>query len=63
MSGVLEKYILAIITTDSTKVAGGTAIFICKTKEEMNFTAKNLEAILDGIAHGIGDDMYVIVKH
>lgn len=59
----LEKYILAIITTDETKAKGGTAIFICKTTEEMNFYAKNLEAILDGIAHGIGDDMYVIVKH
>lgn len=63
MSTVIEKYILAIITTDQTKVAGGTAIFICKTKEEMDVFAKNLEAILDGIAHGIGDDMYVIVKH
>lgn len=63
MSTVIEKYILAIITTDHTKAAGGTAIFICKTKEEMDLFAKNLEAILDGIAHGIGEDMYVIVKH
>jgi hypothetical protein len=63
MSSVLEKYILAIITTDETKAAGGTAIFICKTQEEMNFYAKNLEAILDGIAHGIGEDLYIIVKH
>jgi hypothetical protein len=63
MSNVLEKYILAIITTDKTKAAGGTAIFICKTQEEMDFYAKNLEAILDGIAHGIGDDLYVVVKH
>ncbi|MBZ5753001.1 MULTISPECIES: capping complex subunit for YIEGIA [Metabacillus] len=59
----LEKYILAIITTDETKPAGGTAIFICKTEEEMDLYAKNLEAILDGIAHKIGDDLYVIVKH
>ncbi|MDQ0232947.1 capping complex subunit for YIEGIA [Metabacillus malikii] len=63
MSSSLEKYILAIITTDKTKAAGGTAIFTCETKEEMDFYAKNLEAILDGIAHGIGDDLYVIVKH
>jgi hypothetical protein len=63
MSNVLEKYILAIITTDETKAAGGTAIFICKTQEEMHFYAKNLEAILDGIAHGIGEDLYIIVKH
>jgi hypothetical protein len=25
--------------------------------------AMNLEAILDGIAHGIGEDLYLIVKH
>ncbi|QGQ46706.1 capping complex subunit for YIEGIA [Metabacillus sediminilitoris] len=63
MSTELEKYILAIITTDESRAAGGTAIFICKTKEEMHVYAKNLEAILDGIAHGIGDDLYVVVKH
>jgi hypothetical protein len=63
MSSVLEKYILAIITTDEKKAAGGTAIFICKTQEEMHFYAKNLEAILDGIAHGIGEDLYIVVKH
>jgi hypothetical protein len=63
MSTELEKYILAIITTDETRAAGGTAVFICKTQEEMHFYAKNLEAILDGIAHGIGEDLYVVVKH
>lgn len=59
----LEKYILAIITTNPSKASGSTAIFNCQTKDEMDFVAKNLEAILDGIAHGIGDDLYIIVKH
>ncbi|WP_070121151.1 capping complex subunit for YIEGIA [Bacillus marinisedimentorum] len=59
----LEKYILAVITTNPNKVSGGTASFICETKEEMEFVAGNLEAILDGIAHGLGEEMYVIVKH
>ncbi|MEA3319016.1 MAG: hypothetical protein U9Q88_03230 [Bacillota bacterium] len=59
----MEKYILAVITTNATKVAGGAPIFTCETKEEMEFIAANLEAILDGIAHGLGDDLYIIVKH
>ncbi|WP_223702059.1 capping complex subunit for YIEGIA [Sutcliffiella deserti] len=59
----LSKYILAVITTDSSKITGGAPIFTCKTKEEMEFVAANLEAILDGIAHGLGEELYVIVKH
>ncbi|MFC4324161.1 capping complex subunit for YIEGIA [Litchfieldia salsa] len=59
----IEKYILAIITTNPSKVAGSTAIFTCQSKEEMEQTAASLEAILDGIAHGLSDDLYVIVKH
>ncbi|WP_226679729.1 capping complex subunit for YIEGIA [Sutcliffiella horikoshii] len=59
----VEKYILAVITTNASKVAGGAPIFTCETKEEMEFVAANLEAILDGIAHGLGEELYVIVKH
>jgi len=60
---ILEKTILAVITTDSSKVKGSASVFICKDREEMDLFAKNLEAILDGIAHAIGEDLYVIVKH
>ncbi|WP_243290076.1 hypothetical protein [Bacillus sp. FJAT-47783] len=60
---ILEKSILAVITTDQTKLQGSVATFICKDREEMDLFAKNLEAILDGIAHAIGEDVYVVVKH
>lgn len=60
---ILEKSILAVITTDQAKIQGSTATFICKDREEMDLFAKNLEAILDGIAHAIGEDVYVVVKH
>lgn len=60
---MLEKYILAAITTDASKVSGGTPVFTCKTKEEMELVAANLEAILDGIAHGLSENLYIIVKH
>ncbi|WP_017755596.1 capping complex subunit for YIEGIA [Calidifontibacillus oryziterrae] len=59
----LEKYILAIITTNKDKVNGATAVFTCETKDEMEHVAANLEAILDGIAHRLTDEVYVIVKH
>ncbi|MBM4762136.1 hypothetical protein [Bacillus sp. B15-48] len=59
----LEKYILAVITTNRNKVPAGTGVFYCDTKEELEHFAANLEAILDGIAHSLSDDLYVIVKH
>jgi len=59
----LEKAILAIITTDKQKISGGAPIFICDNKEELEYTAANLEAITDGIAHALSEDLYIIVKH
>jgi hypothetical protein len=58
-----EKMILAVITTNQQKVAGGAPVFICETKEEMEKIAANLEAILDGIAHELTEELLIIVKH
>lgn len=60
---VIEKAILAIITTNNTKIDGGAPIFICETKEELERISANLEAITDGIAHALSDELYIIVKH
>ncbi|UOQ42699.1 hypothetical protein MUN89_12030 [Halobacillus salinarum] len=61
----MEKYILAVITLHSNKnkISGGPAVFLCETIEEMENVAANLEAILDGIAHALSEQMYIIVKH
>ncbi len=59
----LEKYILAVITTNKNKVPAGTGVFYCDSKQEMETITANLEAILDGIAHGLSEELYVIVKH
>ncbi|WP_028783047.1 capping complex subunit for YIEGIA [Thalassobacillus devorans] len=61
----LEKAILAAITTDQSRerVGGGMPIFYCDTREEMEKVAANLEAIIDGIAHALSKDLYIIVKH
>ena len=47
---MLESVILAVITTTPEKFAGGAPLFTCESKEELEFVANNLEAILDGIA-------------
>ncbi|MGM9924321.1 MAG: capping complex subunit for YIEGIA [Bacillus sp. (in: firmicutes)] len=60
---VIEKYILAAVTTSKAKVLMAPALFHCGTIEEMDSFAVNLEAILDGIAHKLSDDVYIIVKH
>lgn len=60
---IIEKAILAAVTMNPSKVSGGTAVFTCQSKEEMDTLAANLEAILDGIAHLVGEDLYIIVKH
>ncbi|HAQ08426.1 MAG TPA: hypothetical protein DCR24_13250 [Bacillus bacterium] len=60
---MLEKFILAVITTNPKKAPVGTAVFHCDSKEEMEAVAANLEAILDGIAHALTEELYVIVKH
>ncbi|MGN1401223.1 MAG: capping complex subunit for YIEGIA [Bacillus sp. (in: firmicutes)] len=60
---VIEKYILAVITSDKEKVPIAPAVFYCDTIKEMNDFCINLEAILDGIAHKLSDEVYIIVKH
>lgn len=62
MSESLTKVILSVITTNRNRAAGERLSF-CNDQKEMELFAKNLEAILDGIAHKIGDDVYLIVKH
>ncbi|PLS16361.1 hypothetical protein CVD28_18010 [Bacillus sp. M6-12] len=59
----VEKYILAVVTTNPQKVPSGAHIFHCQDKKEMDHFAANLEAILDGIAHSLSDEVYIIVKH
>lgn len=63
MTTTLTSYILAVITTNPEKFAGGAPSFICDSVEEMEFVSNQLEAILDGIAHRLQENVYIIVKH
>ena len=60
---IIKKSIEAIITTNKDIVSGGAPIFICKSSEEIEKLAANLEAITDGIAHALSDELFIIVKH
>ncbi|PLT28322.1 capping complex subunit for YIEGIA [Peribacillus deserti] len=59
----IDKAILAVITTNHKLVPAGTNVFHCGSQQEMFEITKNLEAILDGIAHALKDDLFIIVKH
>ncbi|MGD6803360.1 hypothetical protein FZC79_06075 [Rossellomorea vietnamensis] len=59
----VDKFILAAVTTYPEKVPSGTAVFHCRTQEELLKVSANLEAILDGIAHELDDGLFIIVRH
>lgn len=59
----IEKAILAVITLNESKISGGAPIFICGDQKELESVAANLEAITDGIAHALGEELFIIVKH
>ena len=59
---MLESVILAVITTTRRSLLV-VPLFTCESTEELEFVANNLEAILDGIAHRLQENVYIIVKH
>ncbi len=59
----VEKAILAVLTTNPKKAPTGVALFHCDNQEEMETIGAKLEAILDGIAHSLTEEIMIIVKH
>lgn len=59
----IEKFILAVVTTNPARVPNGATVFVCDDKTQMEEYASHLEAILDGIAHSLTEEVYIIVKH
>lgn len=59
----IEKIILAVVTTNTNKISSGLAVFHCDSQEEMYSISSRLEAILDGIAHKLTEEIIIIVKH
>jgi hypothetical protein len=59
----LATTILAIITLEHGKVAGGAPIFFVDSIEEQQNTSLYLEKILDATAHDLKNGSMIIVKH
>jgi activator of 2-hydroxyglutaryl-CoA dehydratase len=59
----IEKVILAVLTTNPKKAPSGIAVFHCSDVQEMYNIGASLEAILDGIAHKLTEEIMIIVKH
>ncbi|MEX2460970.1 MAG: hypothetical protein WD469_06660 [Paenibacillaceae bacterium] len=55
--------ILAIITLEHEKIAGGAPIFLVDSLEEQQTTSSFLEKILDATAHDLKNGTMIIVKH
>lgn len=55
--------ILAVVTADISRVAGGAPIFIGKNQEECEEIARSLSRILDAMAHYLENNTYIIVSH
>lgn len=64
MEIALNKYILAVVTVDRDKVAGGSIpVFYCRDNEEKELIASNLTRITNGMVHDLGNGVYIIVRH
>jgi hypothetical protein len=59
----MGKSILAIISIEREKIAGGAPIFIVDSLEDQQATAFKLEKILDATAHDLQNGTMIIVKH
>ncbi|SEN24427.1 hypothetical protein [Paenibacillus sp. OV219] len=55
--------IVAIITTEHEKVAGGAPIFVEPDEEKREATAFLLEKILDAAVHDLKNGCFILVSH
>jgi hypothetical protein len=55
--------IIAIVSTDRERIAGGAPIFIVDTADEQQEVAFKLEKILDVTAHDLQNGTFILVKH
>ena len=58
------EIILAVITTDLTRVSGGGApIFRVESQDELERVSLYLSRILEGAIHDLENGVYVIIGH
>lgn len=55
--------IVAIVTTNKEKVAGGAPIFVADNREELEKLAFRLEKIMDCAVHDLLNGDLIVVEH
>lgn len=64
METEINNYILAIVSTDPTKVnGGGCPVFLANSQEEQERISLLLARVLGGLVHDLENGVYFIVKH
>ncbi len=64
METSVTKYILAIITMDTTLVEGGGApVFRVSDRTEQDKVATYIARITEGVVHDLENGVYIVVKH
>lgn len=64
MEQMPTKTILAVVTTQPNKVAGGgTPLFVVEDRDAIQRRIFLLENILDAMAHELDEDTYILVRH
>ena len=59
-----EKRPAFCVTTREDKIlGGGVPVFLAEDRDEMEQVAGRLSRILDGVAHDLGNDVFLIVQH
>ncbi|MFY0543039.1 capping complex subunit for YIEGIA [Brevibacillus sp. H7] len=59
----MESKILAVITTQKDRIAGGAPIFVVENQEQLQQTAFTLEKVLDAMVHEVNEQTLVVVRH
>lgn len=57
------KRILAVVTTEPTKVGGGAPIFYASNTEEMTQVALLIAKVLGAAVHDLQNGVLVVVRH
>ncbi|BAS27622.1 capping complex subunit for YIEGIA [Limnochorda pilosa] len=56
--------VLAVVTTDASRAAGGGApVFVARSREEMVHMANTLAKVTVGMVHELAEDLLIVVRH
>lgn len=59
----VKREIVAVITLEPDRVAGGVPIFVVRDESEREKLSATLSVILRGAVHDLGNGTFILVKH